>query len=566
MTEKIHHLLSDSKVARWAALILVSSTMFFAYMFVDVLSPLSDALEKTRGWSPESYGTFAGSEYFLNVCGFLLLAGIILDKMGIRFTAILSGSVMLLGAAIKLYAISDYFAPDNGLYQFLDSFWTSFPASAKLASLGFMIFGCGVEMAGITVSKAIVKWFTGKELALAMGLEMAIARLGVFAVFRLSPWLAGSINPNVVKPVAICCLLLCIGLISFIVYSIMDKKLDSQIGVQENAEPEEPFRISDVGKLFTSKTFLIVAFLCVLYYSAIFPFQKFATGMLSSRLSIHAKDAAALFSWFPIGAMVLTPLLGAFLDHKGKGATMLILGAILMSVCHIVFAIYPLTSDSMVIAYGAIILLGVSFSLVPAALWPSVPKLVENRYLGSAYSVIFWIQNIGLLAFPILIGWSLNTSNPGVGDKVQELTGQMTTISLVQKEMLTYQEETTARYQDFDLLCDQVEANMNSLSFLYGREQVRDSIVTVMLADVNRVQAQVNDSTVTVPAGVATLVAKLDGELTNLKQIKGSAVYNYRQPMLIFACLGILAFLLGFWLKAEDRKKGYGLEKPNIQK
>ncbi|WP_059026378.1 MFS transporter [Gabonibacter massiliensis] len=465
MTEKIQQTLRDSKAARWTALILIASTMFFAYMFVDVLSPLQTLLETERGWSPDVFGMEEGSEFFLNVFFFFLIfAGIILDKMGVRFTGLLSASLMVIGGSIKLYAITEYFNNGGVGYEFFNSFWTSVPASAKVASIGFAIFGCGTEMAGITVSKAIVKWFTGKELALAMGLEMAIARLGVFAVFRISPLLAGSINPDIVTPVAVCCTLLCIGLLTFLVYVFMDKKLDKQIG-EMSTEPEDPFHISDIGKLFTSKTFLIVAFLCVLYYSAIFPFQKFATGMLESRLGLSATDAAAVFSWFPIGAMVLTPLLGAYLDHKGKGATMLIIGALLMCGCHLIFALAPLNHF---IAYVAIVILGISFSLVPAALWPSVPKLVENRYLGSAYSVIFWIQNIGLLSFPILIGWSLKASNPGVSE--------------------------------------QIKAGVEGVS------------------------------------------------------------YNYTVPMLIFASLGVLAFLLGLWLKAEDKKKGYGLELPNIEK
>ena len=459
MTEKVTKLLKDSPLIRWTALILIASMMFFAYMFVDVLSPLQSLLETNIKWSASTYGTFASSEYFLNVFAFFLIfAGIILDKMGVRFTAILSAVVMIVGASIKLYAITPGFETTS-LYNFLNSFWTSFPATAKLASIGFMIFGCGVEMAGVTVSKAIVKWFNGKELALAMGIEMAIARLGVFAVFRLSPRIADYFN-SVSSSVLFCLILLVIGLISFTVYFFMDKKLEKQIG-ESGEEPEEPFKISDIGKLFTSRTFLIVAGLCVLYYSAIFPFQKFAANMLESRLNITNTEASDIFSWFPIGAMVLTPLLGAFLDNKGKGATMLIVGAILMCCCHLIFALVPAESFTPVIAYSAIIVLGISFSLVPAALWPSVPKLVENRYLGSAYSVIFWIQNIGLMAFPIIIGYALTATNQGVTDPRQ---------------------------------------------------------------------------------------------------------YNYTIPMLIFASLGVLAFFLGLWLKVEDKKKGYGLELPNIKK
>lgn len=415
MTKAIQKKISDSAAARWTALVLLASAMLFAYMFVDVLSPLKSMLESNLGWNSVTYGTFTSSEYFLNVSGFLILAGIILDKMGVRFTAVLSGSVMVVGAAIKYYAVSEYFA-GSGFEQALNSFWPSFPASAKLASLGFMIFGCGTEMAGVTVSKGIVKWFKGKELALAMGVEMAIARLGVAFVVLLSPRIAEMSGlESVARPVLFCTLLLIIGLLNFGIYALMDRKLERQEG-ESGEEPEEPFKISDLGKLFTSKTFLIVSALCVLYYSAIFPFQKYAINMLECNLGLSAAQAGNIFFFFPLGAAAITPLLGTFLDRKGKGASMLMVGAILMTVCHLTFAVVPLTKP---IAYAAIILLGISFSLVPAALWPSVPKLVENRYLGSAYSIIFWIQNIGLCIFPILIGYALQVTNVGVTDPTQ---------------------------------------------------------------------------------------------------------------------------------------------------
>jgi hypothetical protein len=410
-------LLRDKAGFRWLVLILLALMMFFAYMFVDVLSPLKSLLEAERGWSSETYGTFSGSEYFLNVFAlFLIFAGVILDKMGVRRTAILSGVIMVVGASIKYFAVSPAFM-GSGIETWLGSWWTSFPASAKLASFGFMIFGCGVEMAGITVSKGIVKWFQGKELALAMGVEMAIARLGVFAVFRLSPRVAEATG-DLSKSVLVVLILLLIGLICFCTYYFFDKKLEKQIG-ESGEEPEDPFRISDLGKLFTNKTFLIISGLCVLYYSAIFPFQKFAANMLECRLGISSKEASDIFSYFPIGAMLMTPFLGAYLDKKGKGASMLILGAILLCACHLVFALVPAEYFTKGIAYSAIVVLGISFSLVPAALWPSVPKLVENRYLGSAYSVIFWIQNIGLMCFPMLIGWALTKTNPGIANPLE---------------------------------------------------------------------------------------------------------------------------------------------------
>jgi MFS family permease len=465
MTSATHKKLNDSTFARWSALILISLLMFFGYMFTDVLSPLATMFETERGWMPETYGTVAGSGYFLNVFVlFLIFAGIILDKMGIRFTGLLSGGMMLLGAAIKVYGISDYFIGGGFGWDFFNSFWPAFPATAKVAAIGFAIFGCGVEMAGVTVSKTIAKWFKGKEMALAMGIEMAIARLGVFAVFTISPSLAEMAPASVVRPVAIVGLLLVIGVLSFLVFAVMDRKLDKQMGVNARASGEAEFKISDLKKLFTSRAFLVVAFLCVLYYSAIFPFQKFAVPMLENSLGISSGEASRIFRWFPIGAMILTPALGYFIDHVGKAATMLMAGSLLMLGSHLIFALVPLTPA---ITITAIVILGISFSLVPASLWPSVPKLVESRYLGSGFSVIFWIQNIGLWGFPIIIGSVLQASNPGVAEQVQ--------------------------------------------------------------------------------AGMAV-------------------TYDYTVPMLVFASLGVMAFMLGFWLKALDKKHGYGLEQPNVKK
>ncbi|MCL2027844.1 MAG: MFS transporter [Bacteroidales bacterium] len=459
MTEVIKTSLRDSAFARWVALLLISATMFFAYMFVDILAPIATVLEINLSWSPDTFGTVAGSEFILNILGFLIIAGIILDKIGVRNSALVAGSLMLIGSAIKFYGVSDAFNNGGFGYSFLSSFWTAFPASAKMACIGFAIFGCGVEMAGITVSKAIVKWFKGKELALAMGLEMSIARLGVATVMVMSPKWAES--GGVSMSVGIGALLLLIGFLTFCTYFLMDLRLDKQEKITE--KPEDEFKFADLKQIFTSKVFLITAGLCVLFYASIFPFQKFAVGMLDSRLDSSPMLPNELFALFPIGAMILTPLLGFFLDFKGKGATMLICGAFLMMICHTIFALTPDASFTFPVALSAIILLGVSFSLVPASLWPSVPKLVDEKVLGSAYAVIFWIQNIGLMLVPMLIGYALKITNVGVniaeGDK-----------------------------------------------------------------------------------------------------------YNYTVPMLIFASFGVLALLLGIWLKREDQKHKYGLELPNKKK
>lgn len=456
MTAVIKQKINDSVFARWIALILIALMMFFAYMFVDVMSPLKSLIEQSHGWSSSTFGTYAASEFFLNVfCFFLIFAGIILDKMGIRFTGILSASLMVIGAAIKYVGISDAFQT-TAFCEWLNSWWVAFPGSAKMASLGFMIFGCGCEMAGTTVSKAIAKWFKGKEMALAMGLEMAIARLGVFAVMWLAPMVSNGFDKSVVAPVAFCTVLLFIGLICYSVFSLMDVKLDKQMieagEMSEEKSSDEEFQLKDLGKIFTSKMFWLVALLCVLYYSAIFPFQRYAPNYLEVTLGIDLESAARLFSCFPILAMVLTPFLGALLDFKGKGATMLMFGALIMIACHLSFAFLLPLFPSKWLALTIIVVLGVSFSLVPAALWPSVPKIIDEKILGSAYCVIFWIQNIGLCLVPLLIG------------TVLDITG------------------------------------------------------------------------------------------------------GYTIPMVIFSSFGVFALIIGMLLKVEDKRKGYGLELPNVKK
>lgn len=294
------------------------------------------------------------------------------------------------------------------------------PGSAKMAALGFMIFGCGCEMAGTTVSKAIAKWFKGKEMALAMGIEMAIARIGVFAIFSISPVIAEKFG-NVQSPVLFCAILLIIGLINFIVFSVMDRKFDAELvaaGKYSDDGTEDEFHLGDLKKILTSRSFWVVALLCVLYYSAIFPFQRYGANMLQCNLDgISAKAASDIFRWFPVGAAAITPFLGNYLDNKGRGASMLIFGAILLIVCHLVFAFLLPITHSHVLAYATIVVLGISFSLVPASLWPSVPKIIDEKILGSAYCLIFWVQNIGLCLVPMLIGSVLsavNANNPAV--------------------------------------------------------------------------------------------------------------------------------------------------------
>ena len=495
MTQTIQKTLRDSAGMRWTALLLLALAMFCCYIFMDILSPIKDLMQETRGWDSTAFGTMQGSEVFLNVFAFFLIfAGIILDKMGVRFTAVLSAVVMLVGAVIKWYAVSEAFV-GTGLENWFNNnlnyiplfddlgvspFYEGMPASAKCAASGFMIFGCGCEMAGITVSRGIVKWFKGREMALAMGSEMALARLGVATCMIFSPYFArlGGVV-SVSRSVAFGVVLMCIALIMTIVYFFMDKKLDLQTGEAE--EKDDPFKISDLGKILTDGGFWLVALLCVLYYSAIFPFQKYAVNMLQCNLDLTApasdsfwagssitiiqyiimllvaatgfasnfqkgkgakyglltisilslitycymgymrQSAESIFAVFPLLAVLITPILGSYVDHKGKAASMLVLGSLLLIACHLTFAfILPAFRENnlggIITAYATILILGASFSLVPASLWPSVPKLVDAKVIGSAYALIFWIQNIGLWLFPLLIGKVLDKTNPGIDD------------------------------------------------------------------------------------------------------------------------------------------------------
>lgn len=498
MSDQLQKTLRDSAALRWTALLLLALAMFCAYIFMDILSPIKDLMLTQRGWDSTAFGTMQGSETFLNVfVFFLIFAGIILDKMGVRFTALLSGAVMLVGALIKYYAVSSSFIGSGLETWFTENlnhipvfeqlgvspFYEGMPASAKVAACGFMIFGCGAEMAGITVSRGIVKWFKGREMALAMGSEMALARLGVATCMIFSPFFAklGG-NVDVSRSVAFGVVLLCIAMMMLVVYFFMDRKLDAQTGEAE--EKDDPFKISDLRQILTSSGFWLVSLLCVLYYSAIFPFQKYAVNMLQCNLTFTEEpadsfwastsvtivqyvimllvavtafmfnfmknkavkygvlclsvvalvtycymgymrqSAESIFAVFPLLAVGITPILGNYVDHKGKAASMLVLGSLLLIACHLTFAfVLPAFQGNeiggVVVAYLTILVLGSSFSLVPASLWPSVPKLVDAKIIGSAYALIFWIQNIGLWLFPLLIGKVLDKTNPGVTDATQ---------------------------------------------------------------------------------------------------------------------------------------------------
>ena len=391
--------LNDSAAARWLALIIVSFTMMCGYFITDVMAPLEDLLTKSPaegglGWTSDDYGFFSGAYGYINV--FLLMlffGGIILDKCGVRFTGIMSSGLMLVGTLIKWYAVNS----DFGTAELF-----GYPTQVLLAALGFAIFGMGAEITGITVTKVIAKWFTGHELALAMGLQVAMARIGTAAALACSLPFANAMG-NVAAPVLLGAALLCIGFVAYLVYGVMDKKLDASVAAAETTSAEEEgFKFSDLKVIFTNTGFWLIAILCVLFYSGVFPFLKFATKLMIYKYGVEPELAGLIPAMLPFGTILLTPIFGSLYDRLGKGATLMIIGSAMLTLVHVLFALPIL--NVWWFAILVMIVLGIAFSLVPSAMWPSVPKIIPMKQLGSAYAIIFYIQNIGLSMVPVMIG------------------------------------------------------------------------------------------------------------------------------------------------------------------
>lgn len=411
---------SDNTAARWTVLVIMSLIMLGGYFFTDVMSPLASMIEHSElyHWDKESYGLYASSYSWFNVFFLMLIfGGIILDKSGIRLTGNLSMSLMIIGTFTNFYAMTETFNNGGPLYNFFNSFLTDYAPSAKLAAIGFALFGTGMEIVGVIVSRVVVKWFKGKELALAMALTTAFGRMGMLIVYIVSPRMAAS--SGICSPIILGIIMVIIAAITFLIYCVFDKKYDketAQLEDNNSQTPEEPFRLKDLNFFVTDKSFIFISLLCVTFYAAVFPFMKFAPDLMVNKFGVDPDVAGDIPSWLPVGTLILTPLFGFFLDKKGKGATVMILGSAILIFVHLCFAFCPANTW---IAYTLMILLGIAFSLVPASMWPAVSKIVKEKYLGSAYSVIFYIQNWGLMGMPLLIGIILNSCNPGVAQALQ---------------------------------------------------------------------------------------------------------------------------------------------------
>lgn len=451
--------LSDSPVTRWFILVLVSFTMLGGYLLTDIMAPLKPVLERELGWSSTDYGMFSGAFSWFNVFMLMIIfGGLVLDRFGIRFTGLASCIIMITGCTIKYLAISGIL-PVEGVILGINK-------QVMLASLGFALFGVGSETVNIVVTKVIAKWFKGKEIALAMGLQVAVARVGTMMALMFSLPVAeyfgtvknGVLDYNESMPVLICLLILCIGMLGFFVYTFYDRKLDKQKDEDNGSVNKETFRLADVLVIFRNRSFWLIAFLCAFFYAAVLPYLKYATDLMINKYGVSESLAGTIPALLPIGTLIMTPVFGIVYDRKGYGASMMIIGAFILVMVHVLFALPIL--NYWWFATLLMILLGVAFSLVPSAMWPSIPKIIDEKQLGTAYSLIFWVQNWGLMGVPVLIGWVLDR---------------------------------------------------------YCRTE-----------------------------------------------INGVVSYDYMLPMLLFAMFGAVALAFAFYLKHESKKRGYGLEKPNM--
>lgn len=425
MTELIVKSIKEKPAVRWLVLSIVAFSMLTAYMFQEIISPLKFMLEKAYGWSGSDFGLVTGAYGWLNVfLLMLILVGILLDKIGVRISAILAASISVLGALIKWYAFK-YIDPSLSL-GFLN-----LKIQVAVAGLGYAIFGVGTEYAGITVSKIIVKWFKGKEMALAMGMEMAFARLGSFLAMAFAPVIVSKFSVPV--NVLIGVLMLAFGLVLFIIYFFFDLKLEKQLSIHDEVSEEEKFKISDIKYIVTNSGFWYIALLCVLFYSAVFPVYKFGPDLAINKFSMNEKIAGTVVGLIPFFTIILTPILGYYYDKKGKGASIMFLGSALLIVAHLI--LWAPILKSQIFLYIAIALIGFAFSLVPSAMWASVPKIIPEKQLGTAYATIFWVQNWGLWGIPTLLGKVLDLTNPEVVSKLQAERARLLELGLSNEQI-----------------------------------------------------------------------------------------------------------------------------------
>ena len=562
MTEKIQQSLRESTAMRWTALVLASLSIFGAYYFNYALSSIKPMLESILGWNSEDFGTYTSAYAWFNVFLFMLIfSGFILDKLGVRKTGLGATIVMFLGTALNYWAVNHQFSADAVVHL---PILGDMKAQVWWSSLGFAVFGVGTEAIGITISKAVVRWFKGKEMALAMGMQMAIARLGTALAIGISIPLA--LKFSVTAPILFALIVMLLGVVSFIMFSILDIKLDkSENTAAEVVNPDDEFKVKDILFIIGNLGFWYIAILCVLFYSAVFPFLFYANDLMVNKYNVDPSLAGTITMLLPFGTIILTPIFGGIYDKLGKGASIMIVGSLILILVHGILAIPSL--NLWWIAAIMVIVLGIAFSLVPSAMWPSVPKIIPEKQLGTAYAVIFWIQNIGLMLVPLMLGIVLNNTNPdvapnkkvvkaGIEKAVNETLGSA---SLSAKELTKIIDKASGAAVDSVVQysryvpIEEADIDINN---------VENNIYTDVAAKLKNV---------TVPADKKEAVKQVsnvakDAAYQVIIKEKLNLRYDYFYDMLIFVGLSVSSLLFAFLLKIEDKRKGYGLEMPNIEK
>ena len=410
--------LRDNKWACWLALACLVVPMFASYFFDDMFSSLSELFKNPEslqlGWNMADYGFYSSGYSFLCIWGGLIICGVLLDKFGVRLVGSIFVGLMAAGAAIVTVAISIGLAPKTSL---------------AIAYVGCMLFGLGSEIAGVAVTRSIAKWFKGRNMALAMGLQLAIARFGTATAILIAPMIvkqktAGEFYTlaETNKPALIGMAVLALGVILWAIFVAMDARFDKQTGEKDTVDTaeEDKFRFSDIWKVLSNPRFLMIAVLCVTFYCCVIRFKKFGVSILLPLFGVNLDIATVLLAMIPFFTILFTPLFGALVDRVGKATLWMIIGAGLVLTSHLIITFAP--QGVPMYAYVAIALLGIGYSLVPSAMWPSVPKIIPEKNLGTAYSLIYWVQNMGMWAVPIYVGKIFTKTITEPGNKVQEVS------------------------------------------------------------------------------------------------------------------------------------------------